>query len=366
MKVGVITYCLGYNYGAMMQAYATIKAIESIGHEVVLINYHHPWSFGLNPKDWRNYVGRNLRSIKYKLTTLWKQRTLRKCFSPMWALWPLSQYYGYDAELLAANPPECDCLITGSDQTWNTSYARKLFAPYFLNFGGGYIKRISYASSLGNIPFSDENKEWIIDRLRKYSAISVRENKDVAYLKSMGLENVVHMPDPTMIVDRSLYDSFIAKESHHAYDAVIYMLGEKNTDNERYVPKILEANGIDLNNTLNINPQNFHCKKAINRITTVPAWVDAIAHARFVVTNSFHGVVFCLIYNRPFIFVKFKGKKAGGNSRIESLLNSTSEAFRMIDITEDFDLTQFMRKPDFSINLQSFRAKGVAYLTSNI
>lgn len=362
MKTAVITYCLGYNYGAMMQTYATIKAIEELGHEVQLVNYHHPWSFGPNPWDLRNYLGRTPRSIIGRISAMIKLRTLRKQFSPMWALWPLTEYYGTDGNKIIANPPKCDCLITGSDQTWNTSTARHIFAPYFLDFGSEDVKRISYAPSLGNIKFREADKDWLIDHLNRYSSISVREKGDVTYLTSLGIKDVVQMPDPTMIVPRTVYDDFIVGETHHIYDAVVYMLGEKNPHNEHVIYKLLQDNGFNSSNVLNIELQSFHCKKARNYVTTVPEWVDAIAHARIVITNSFHAVAFSLIYGRPFIYIKFTGKHTRGNNRVESLLYDTNEDFRMTNITENMDLTPFRTPPNFEKNLATFREKGLTYL----
>lgn len=366
MRVGVITYCLGYNYGAMLQAYATIKAISALGHEVQLVNYHHPWSFGLNSRDWRNYVGRSPRVVVYKLRTLYRQRELRKRFSPMWTLWPLTEYYGTDAEKLRKSPPKCDCYVTGSDQTWNTSYSRELFAPYFLDFGDDTIKRISYAASLGNVTFKEDDEAWIVGALKRYMAVSVREKGDVDYLKSLGVEGVVQMPDPTMIVSRSVYDELIAGEPHKKYSAVVYMLGGKDREKEALISRMLTDNGILLNDTLNIELQSFHCKGATNKITTVAGWVDAIANAGIVVTNSFHAVVFSLIYGKPFVYVKFSGNKTKSNSRVESLLEGTPEQNRMIELTADIDLSPYMVEPNFETILEGFRHKGNEYLRENI
>lgn len=366
MKTAVITYCLGYNYGAMLQSYATIKALESIGHEVQLINFHHPWSFGLDSRDWRNYVGRSPRILMSKIKTMWKQRTLRKKFSPMWAMWPLTEYYGCDGARIIANPPECDCLISGSDQTWNTSAPRELFAPYFLNFGSDSIRRISYAPSLGNIKFREEDTEWIVERLKRYSAISVREKDDVDYLASLGIMDVVQMPDPTMIVPRNVYDELISGEEHRKYSAVIYMLGPKNKANESLLTKILDNNGICLKDTLNVELQSFHCKGAKNKVTTVAEWVDAIANAEIVITNSFHAVVFSLIYEKPFVFVKFNGNKVKSNNRIENLLNGTSEEWRMTDLSANLDLSPYYKKPEFKHKIDEFCKIGTDYLRKNI
>lgn len=366
MKVALITYCLGYNYGAMLQTYATVKAITELGHEVKLVNYHHPWSFGLDARDWHNYIGRTPSVIISKLRTLLRQRTLRKRFSPMWSLWPLTEYYGSSAAKLRSNPPQCDCYITGSDQTWNTLPSRELFAPYFLDFGNDNIKRISFAPSLGNVQFKAADVEWIIEHLKRYSAVSVREKGDVEYLKQLGITNTVQMPDPTMIVDRKVYDELIANESHKKYAAVIYMLGGKDLQREQLISQMLTDNGISLKNTLNIKLQTFHCKGAHNKIATVAEWVDSIANAGIVVTNSFHAVVFSLIYEKPFVYIRFSGNMARNNNRVESLLDGSNEKHRMIELSDKIDLSSYMNNPNFDKSINDFRKKGMDFLSRNI
>lgn len=366
MKVAVITYCLGYNYGAMLQTYATVKAITELGHEVELVNYHHPWSFGLDARDWHNYIGRTPGVIFTKLRTLLRQRTLRKNFSPIWSLWPLTEYYGSSAAKLRSNPPQCDCYITGSDQTWNTSTDREIFAPYFLDFGDKNIKRISYAASLGNIAFRNEDIDWVIEKLKRYSAISVRERGDVEYLKSLGIENTLHMPDPTMIVNRDVYDELIKTESHKRYQAVIYMLGGKDRQTEHLISKMLTDNGINIKDTLNIELQSFHCNGSKNKITTVAEWVDSIANAGIVITNSFHAVVFSLIYGKPFVYIKFTKRNVSKNNRVESLLGNTKESFRMIELTDDIRLQPFSSSPNFETILNSYRKSGNDFLYKNL
>ncbi len=190
----------------------------------------------------------------------------------------------------------------------------------------------------------------------------MREKHDVDYLKSLGIEDTVQMPDPTMIVDRKVYDELISHESHKKYPAVIYMLGGKDRGRERLVTKMLTDNGINLKETLNIKLQSFHCTGAKNKITTVAQWVDAIANAGIVVTNSFHAVVFSLIYGKPFVYIKFSGNKARNNNRVESLLEGTDEQYRMIDLSDDIDLSTYMQTPRSDDIINGFRKKGMDFL----
>lgn len=366
MKIAVATYCLGYNYGAMLQAFATQKVLESLGHEVLFINQHQPWSLGLDEKDWRNYLSLHPKSIFYKWAKLLQQRKLRKCFMPMWEMFPFTKYYGYDVKNIIDDPPKCDCYITGSDQTWNTSAHREHFAIYFLPFGDRSVKRIAYAPSLGGTKFKETDRQWILSQLCSYSAISVREKQDVDYLTSLGVKNVKQMPDPTLTVEKKVYDDFIQSENHHIFDATVYILGGANKELSSTIPHILKINNLNISNVLNITLQDFKCASAINKPTTVQKWVDSIAHSNVVITNSFHAVVFSLIYNRPFIYIKFQGSEDSKNGRVHSLLGGTPQEFRMVDFHNITSLSPFLVVPNFDSKLQDLRTKGINFLINNI
>lgn len=225
MRVLLATYCLGYNYGAMLQAYATMEIVRNMGHEPVLLNYHHPWSFGLNEKDWHSYIGRSVKTTVDKWQALWRQRSLKKCFSPMWERFPLTRYYGTSLDAIMKNPPECDIYVTGADQTWNTNGDIAHFGAYFLPFGSDEIPRISIAPSLGGNHFNTTYIDWIKKCLSNYKAISVREKQDVDYLKSLGFDDACHVADPTILADRQTYDNLILKERHTQSDIVTYIMG---------------------------------------------------------------------------------------------------------------------------------------------
>lgn len=364
MKIVIATFCLGYNYGAMLQSYATVKVLESLGHEALLLNQHQPWSFGLNEKYWRNYISLSPKIMFYKWTKLLNQRTLRKCFKPMWESFPLTKYYGTDINAIIADPPQCDCLLTGSDQTWNTSADRCNYAVYFLPFHNTNIKRISYAPSLGGTRFKEKDIPWIVERLKSYSSVSVREKQDLEYLRSIGIENVEQMPDPTLIADQSIYEEFIKDENHHSYDAVLYILGSKDVKMNNKLKQLIDESNINLSNTLNIKLQDYKCKGAINKTVTVQKWVDAIANTKIVITNSFHAVVFSLIFNKPFVYINFPEYADSKNNRVRTLLEDSEQSFRMVDIEKLEDFKLYTKNPNFDSELIKLRDKGIKYLTN--
>lgn len=114
----------------------------------------------------------------------------------------------------------------------------------------------------------------------------------------------------------------------------------------------------------NISLQGFKVRGAENRIVTVPTFVDKIAHCGLLVTNSFHGVVFANIYKRPYVYLKFDDERR--NARVLSLLEGSSDEFRMINKAEEFigNQDKFYSRP--SLDLSSLRETGLEYIRKNL
>lgn len=349
----------------MLQAYATLEILRGLGFDPIFLNYHHPWSFGLNEKDWHSYIGRSVKTTVDKWHTLWRQRSLKKNFSPMWDMFPLTQYYGTSLEAIMKNPPECDIYVTGSDQTWNTNGDISHFGAYLLPFGSKSIPRVSIAPSLGGNKFNDAFLDWIRKCLSNYKAISVREKQDLEYFKSQGFKDVCHVTDPTILADKQIYDNLITAERHTKYDIVTYILGGGNTQHISHICNACKNIAKNRSsNIFNISLHGIKVKGAENGIVTVPSFVDRIANCGILITNSFHGVVFANIYKRPYVYLKFDDEKR--NARVQSLLEGSDEEFRMIPNGDEFmnNPERFYSQP--ILDLLTMRENGLEFIRKNL
>lgn len=312
-KVGIMTLHIGDNYGALLQCYALRQCVKKLGDfEVDIINYDPGREF---PKyDVYEIEKKYLQKLQKFNEFNEKQNGVK-----------LPVYRDMNDESIN----EYDYYITGSDQVWNTSF---VFAKeaYFLNFVKKG-KKISYAASIG-IPVTSYKlkKEWFTNNLPSFDAISVREASYVEFLKECSGKNVEAVVDPTFLLKKEDYDE-LCKDVPcvEGKYMVLYFLKHDGS-----FPLLLEfSNMISRKFGLNIYysfvdvPQKVFKNKSETFFYSDPKeFVMLIKNAKCVVTNSFHGTVFSLLYHVPF-FTYLVGSMA---SRVIDLLSEMELENRIV------------------------------------
>ena len=182
MKIGLLTYHKSYNCGAVLQTYATCRLLKELGHEVELIDLRQPEPI-------------KLRQLIF-IPRFIKFHRFCKKFYPS-----LTRHYKTVEELRKAKL-DYDCLLVGSDQTWNPLISREQCLAYFLDFGEDQVRRVSFASSFGVNMWPESHKELLsaIDKLlHRFSGISVREVTGQNILKQQFSLDSNLVLDPTML-----------------------------------------------------------------------------------------------------------------------------------------------------------------------
>lgn len=330
MRIGILTPHFSFNYGAVLQAFALKTYIQSLGHDAILIN-RRPERLCAIPSK----LGRLARFIE----ELAKQKSFgifeKKHLQPQTNLivkqsdWKLFPSFKLDA------------VIVGSDQVWRDDYVFNSFGfNLFLDFTQGYnVKRIAYAPSLGKNSWnaSKDVEEKVKKLLHKFDAISVREDTSINILKDkFGVEAQLVL-DPTMLLTSQDYIKKLGIEtkSNTTEFAASYIL-----DYDDNYKEILR----NISNKLNIKIKGINIKNPKNKIEEfiirfssmkpVTEWVSNIANAKYVITNSFHGMIFSIIFRKQFIV--FMNSKRGAE-RFKSLLKMFKLEDRLIiDHTEDY------------------------------
>ena len=206
--------------------------------------------------------------------------------------------------------PNFDILITGSDQVWNPYFLmrgeKKITPVYFLNFGNENCKKVALSVSFGCVEYKKEVQQTAKPYIEKIDKISVREKSGLPILKKMGIDDAVITADPTSLLCAKSYLTLCNKEKNilSKYTA-IYILRKQSKQIKKGVKSIAKRLG---NKTVNIE------KKSVEQ------WIKGIADAEFVITNSFHCVMFCLKMHTPFAVVLEQGGLKGMNDRIYTLL----------------------------------------------
>ncbi len=322
MKIGLLTYHVSTNIGAMMQTYATCRAFQQLGHEVEIVDIRQP-----EPQN---------TGMKKLVTDIvfFKQKYEHKCFRNNYYPHLTKRYYS--VEELRRNPPHVDCLVVGSDQIWNPILSKDTAMAYFLDFGEETITRFSYASSFGMERWnqSDKMTKAVSDALHKFKNLSVRERTAVKICKeTFGLEAQL-VVDPTLLFeDYSEITGTIPQRN----EILCYKL-IRNKDFFNNVCTLKENMGLPirlLNNAYPVRGLKYTYPPSIEE------WIQRIGGASFVVTDSFHGVAFSVLYKRQFMVTR---NHNGRDSRFEDLLCELGLENRIFDSIEEMSLTDVWKE----------------------
>lgn len=220
-----------------------------------------------------------------------------------------------------------EVLVAGSDQIWNPALISLQESIYFLNFGEESCRRIAYAASLGVKSWPDSFVLKVLPFLRKFDAISVREESSVAYLNSLGLRNVASVCDPTLLHDVDFYRKRFLLFKKEEKKPFVYKIREPMPEN---VQSLLTKGAVVVD------------LKEQKSIKSVTEWLMNIENASFVITDSFHGTVFCLLFHKPFLVIPNRKSLTGMNERFETLLSKTYLHYRCLSCEES--KTELMEK----------------------
>ncbi len=324
MKIAILTLRLHVNYGGILQAYALMTTLKCLGHEPWLI-FNQPFTY----RKWYSLWGvflvnafkkfvlgeKNLevfreRRIRREFETVYtnvlrfvdehlKPRTHIVCTKREWRR--LQKEYAFDA------------YVVGSDQVWRPSYAKPI-ARYFLSFltKKDEVKRIAYAASFGVDEWTFTPKETAECRslLKKFDAVSVREESGVELCRTRLGRDACHVLDPTMLLSREDYTALLKDKDVKKSGIMVYVL-DKSEWKDAVVGKMEEALGMQafsVNNQVSVS----------DRVAPpVEDWLRGFASAEFVVTDSFHASVFAILFHVPFLVCVNRER---GAARMMSLL----------------------------------------------
>jgi len=325
-EIAILTLPLNnYNYGGILQAFA----LQTYLKEIFRVNVHHvdrQYNLSasvrmkmkvhnlLNPtlvKGQKAYYEPMIRFIKENI----------ELSKPICSPKALERHLRYN---------KVDMLVTGSDQVWRKKYAFNIANDLFLDIPYN-CKKISYAASFGT---EEEKEDGIENRLMHLDAVSVREKAAQEYLKSLGIQAFHHI-DPTLLLDKKIYGELADKSKKEYTGAVAAYVLDRNDQVVANIKGFARSKGIPLNfvgEKINITSQN--CKNITTAVDSIEDWLKAFRDADYIVTDSFHGCVFSILFNKQFITL---GNVDRGLSRFLSLLEMFGLHERLITSFEGLD-----------------------------
>lgn len=369
MKIGILTLPLKTNYGGILQAYALQKHLKNEGHDTVLID--------IKNKKPQYSLELKIKIFLYKLLNnkFYLDTEKDKVEQPLWSfnenyIQPKTQIIDTPQKLNDLNSSGFNAIIVGSDQVWRLIYTRELKMSYFLDFiDNNNIKRISYAASYGTDEWEDDT---LIPQVKKlltnFNAISVREDSGLKICNNIFDVQADHVLDPTMLISKEEYVKLFEKEKTPVSPGTLleYILDPDNFKDSvsKKIEKLhnlipFSVNGKDITKMTKSEIKNY-------RYPSVFSWIRGFYDADFVVTDSFHGTVFCIIFNKQFISI---GNKKRGVTRFTSLLKKFNLEHRLILSQEDITDNLFSDIIDYNelnLLLESEREKSKQFLINSL
>ena len=259
-----------------------------------------------------------------------------------------------------------DAIVVGSDQVWRATMSD--IPTYFLSFTKAMnMKRIAYAASFGTDDLNEYSKmdmKIASESIKLFNAVSVREKSGVHLCRDYFKMDAVHVLDPTMLLSKDDYLKLIESEdSPCSTNMLLTYVLDRVQEKSEIINKI--GNALHLTPYEN-GPAKYFSNIIENNVPecvfpSVSRWLAGFRDAQFVVTDSFHGTVFSIIFNKPFVAILNSER---GASRFISLLSILGLENRLIS-TGDEVSEEHLRPIDYTeVNkiLNEWKLKSINYI----
>jgi len=353
MKIAIISLPLSYNYGGYLQCYALMETLRKLGHEVYYLQRENKIRKNSLKttldliKNIFEYIGLGFIVYTFEQQTntglYYKTKHFRsftqkyiKKISPVLRSTEDIQIYCKKHHIQA--------YITGSDQIWRGSYSRSV-NDAFLGFAPKDAIKIAYAPSFGSDiwEFTKEQTEFIENQLNTFKAISVREKDGIKLLGKNIKLNIapIVVLDPTLLLPKEHYLN-IAKQVPYRKGVLTYILNN-NEKKAHIISEFCQKRNLQSYSVINPKTNSNTIKGAQGY--PIEDWIAGFRDANFVMTDSFHAIVFSIIFNKPFWVFE---NEVRGNSRLKNILQLFECNDRFISTQENLNTIDWERPIDWN------------------
>lgn len=363
MKIAILTQPLVSNYGGILQNYALQQILLGLKHEPITLDRRG------DSVKWKNtlkFIFRELGIVRFK--NYYTDKELDICLKNVFGF--IDNNINIKRKITSEQMlheifalQNFDAIIVGSDQVWRPKYSPNIY-NYFLDFlQDKKIKKIGYSVSLGTDQweFTEEQTQKCTKLAQQFDVVSVRESSAINLCREhLKIESDLTL-DPTLLLDYERYENLAKRAKSTEGELFCYILGKS-----QYIENIIA----EFAQEKNLKP--FYISHLPSKdspiVPKVEQWLRSFLDAKFVITDSFHGTVFSIIFNKPFISI---GNKERGLARFDSILEFFKLKSRLVD--RKTSLEGFFRVAEEVIdyewvnaNLKITQEKSINYLESNL
>ena len=341
MKVDIITRHFIPNYGSILQTYSTQKALEKLGYDSEVINYikdeeTNKKSVATNSNIKENGLKSKIKKILYIVLQRPNVTKMNKSFERFRENYLRQTEREYhSSKELKEDLPQADVYCTGSDQVWSTIGTEEYDSTYFLDFVPEGKRCISYAASFGVDKLCENLDKNLTNLLKKYETIYVRENTAEEIIRKKGFSNVKQVVDPTLLLNKDEWNEICEPTKLDGKDYILVYQLHHNKEMEDYVRNLKKHTNLPI---YRVHASIYYGLKPgkFIHLPTPGQFVSYIKNAKYIVTDSFHGTVFSLIFQKQFIDI-LPEKTA---TRIESILKLVGLEDRILRSNEDYSFLE--------------------------
>lgn len=342
MRIGILTLPFNNNYGGYLQAYALLQVLRDMGHIPTLIMrragnpnvslmfkikfaikgllksifYRKHYPIAYNVESYFYTRGKNMHSFMNKY------------------MQPQTPFLYSTEELKKECKDKFDAYIVGSDQIWRPDYVPEI-ENFFLSFTEGWnVLRIAYAASFGtdNPQYTKQQRDTCGKLISSFKKVSVRENTGIDIMKKWKwrVEEISTVLDPTLLLCTDSYKSILSPIISASHAKVLCYILDRSMEKTNIINRIcslLSRQRFDIFDENKYNEYDYI-------LPSIETWLSGIRDADFIVTDSFHGTVFSIIFNKPFIVCINKER---GADRFLSLLQNLNLEDRIINKIENIE-----------------------------
>ena len=323
MRIGILTQPLRTNYGGLLQAFALQTVLTRLGHEAIILNRcytNNTDSLMTRMLRIKNIlIGRDvvckdekkISDAEEKISKFIQERY--KLTDSMYTTEELREFVKKES---------LNAIVVGSDQVWRPRYSPNIF-NYFLDFlDCRDVKRYSYAASFGvdAWEYSQYETEKCSQLAQLFDGITVRELSAVKLCKENLGVKAEHVLDPTLLLSSQDYMDLISTDIEKSSGELFTYILDSGVEKDTIIEIIAKATGHNpfaCMPKLKLTYKNARKNLEDCQIPAVEQWIQSFVDAMMIVTDSFHGTVFSIIFNKPFWVV---ANPRRGNTRMESLL----------------------------------------------